>query len=199
MDKKDIVQIFKSTAALLEGHFVLTSGRHSDTYFQCAKVLQYPEYLTLFGREIAEHFEDDDIDTVISPAIGGVVICTEVGRQLGVKTIFTERKNGIMKLRRGFEIEEGENILIVEDVLTTGGSIKEVVDIVNRFKGNIKGIGLVVDRSGGKIKMHDNQYSVLQHKAVSFAENEIPQELTEIPIQKPGSRILESELRSNNA
>ena len=112
-----LLQIFKSTGALLEGHFVLTSGRHSATYFQCAKVLQYPEYLTLFGREITDYFEDYDIDTVISPAIGGVVIGTEVGRQLGVKTIFTERKDGEMKLRRGFEIEEGENILIVEDVI----------------------------------------------------------------------------------
>ena len=109
MDKNDLIQIFKSTGALLEGHFVLTSGRHSPTYFQCAKVLQYPEYLTLFGREIADYFEDYNIDTVISPAIGGVVIGTEVGRQLGVKTIFTERKNGKMKLRRGFEIEKGEN------------------------------------------------------------------------------------------
>lgn len=188
MDKKDIIQIFKSTEALLDGHFVLTSGRHSNTYFQCAKVLQYPEYLTLFGREITEHFENYDIDTVISPAIGGVVIGTEVGRQLGMKTIFTERIDGEMKLRRGFEIEEGENILIAEDVLTTGGSIKEVIEIINKFKGNIVGIGLVVDRSGGKVKLNDNQYSVLQHEAISYAENEIPKELAEIPIQKPGSR-----------
>jgi len=188
MDKKDTIQIFKSTEALLEGHFVLTSGKHSNTYFQCAKVLQYPEYLTLFGREITDHFEEYDIDIVISPAIGGIVIGTEVGRQLGVKTIFTERKDGEMKLRRGFEIEEGEKILIVEDVLTTGGSIKEVVKIINKLKGNIVGIGLVVDRSGGKVKLHGNQYSVLQHQAISYAQNEVPKELAEIPIQKPGSR-----------
>jgi len=188
MDKKDIIQIFKSTEALLEGHFVLTSGRHSNTYFQCAKVLQYPEYLTLFGREITDHFEEYDIDAVISPAIGGVVIGTEVGRQLGIKTIFTERKDGVMKLRRGFEIEEGEKLLIVEDVLTTGGSIKEVVEIINKLKGNIVGIGLVVDRSSGKVNLHENQYSVLQHQAISYAENEVPKELADIPIQKPGSR-----------
>ena len=102
MDKNDILEIFRSTVALLEGHFVLTSGRHSDTYFQCAKVLQYPEYLTLFSRIIADHFENENIDTVISPAIGGIVVGTDVGRQLGVKTIFTERKDGKMKLRRGF-------------------------------------------------------------------------------------------------
>ena len=188
MDKNDILQIFKSTGALLEGHFVLTSGRHSATYFQCAKVLQYPEYLTLFAREIADHFERKAIDAVISPAIGGVVIGTEVGRQLGVKTIFTERKDGAMKLRRGFEIEEGENILIIEDVITTGGSVKEVIDIVNKYNGNIVGVGVVVGRSGGKLKLHDEQFSVLRHEAVSYAEEDIPQELAEIPIQKPGSR-----------
>jgi orotate phosphoribosyltransferase len=188
MDKKDILDIFKSTEALLEGHFILTSGRHSDTYFQCAKVLQYPEYLTLFGREITDHFEKYDIDTVISPAIGGVVIGTEVGRQLGVKTIFTERKEGKMKIRRGFEIEKGERILIVEDVLTTGGSIKEVIEIINKFEGKIIGIGLVVDRSGGKVKLHENQFSVLQHQAISYNESEVPKKLAEIPIRKPGSR-----------
>ena len=190
MDKNDILEIFRSTGALLEGHFVLTSGRHSDTYFQCAKVLQYPEYLTLFSRILTDHFEDDKIDTVISPAIGGSVVGTEVGRQLGVKTIFTERKDGIMKLRRGFEIEKGERILIVEDVLTTGGSIKEVFDIVEAYKGKIVGVGLVVDRSGGNIKLHKNQFAVLEYKTTSFTEDEIPEILAEIPIQKPGSRSI---------
>ena len=188
MDKNDILEIFRSTGALLEGHFVLTSGRHSETYFQCAKVLQYSEYLTLFSRIIADHFENDKIDVVISPAIGGIVIGTDVGRQLGVKAIFTERKDGIMKLRRGFEIEEGEQILIVEDVLTTGGSIKEVIKIVEEHKGKIVGVGLVVDRSGGSIKLHKKQMSVVEYKTPSFSEDEIPNYLAEIPVQKPGSR-----------
>lgn len=188
MDKNDILEIFRSTGALLEGHFILTSGRHSETYFQCAKVLQYPEYLTLFGRILADHFEDDKIDAVISPAIGGIVIGTDVGRQLGVKTIFTERKDGAMKLRRGFEIEKGERILVVEDVLTTGGSINEVIEIVKENKGKIAGVGVVVDRSGGNIKLHKNQVAVLKHKTVSFAESDIPGHLAEIPVQKPGSR-----------
>ena len=188
MDKNDILEIFRSTGALLVGHFVLTSGRHSDTYFQCAKVLQFPEYLTLFSRIITDHFENDKIDTVISPAIGGIVVGTDVGRQLGVKTIFSERKNGKMKLRRGFEIEKGERILIVEDVLTTGGSIKEVIDIVKENKGIVCGVGVVVDRSGGNIKLNKNQFAVLEHKTTSFTEDEIPEFLAEIPIQKPGSR-----------
>jgi orotate phosphoribosyltransferase len=188
MDKNDILKIFRSTGALLEGHFILTSGRHSETYFQCAKVLQYPEYLTLFGRIIADHFKDDEIDAVISPAIGGIVIGTEVGRQLGLKTIFTERKDEMMKLRRGFEIEKDERILVVEDVLTTGGSINEVIKIVRENKGKVTGVGVVVDRSGGNINLHRNQVSVLKHKTISFAENEIPGYLAEIPVQKPGSR-----------
>lgn len=188
MNKYDILEIFRSTGALLEGHFILTSGRHSDTYFQCAKVLQYPEYLTLFSMMIADHFEDAKIDAVISPAIGGIVVGTDVGRQLGVKTIFTERKEGTMKLRRGFEIEKGERILIVEDVLTTGGSIKEVIEIVKERKGKIAGVGVVVDRSGGSIKLHKDQMAVLEHKTISFAESELPEYLTAIPPQKPGSR-----------
>ena len=190
MDKNDILEIFRSTEALLEGHFVLTSGRHSDTYFQCAKVLQYPEYLTLFSRIIADHFENDKIDTVISPAIGGIVVGTDVGLQLGVKTIFTERKEGTMKLRSGFEIEKGERILIVEDVLTTGGSINEVIKIVKENMGKVIGVGVVVDRSGGNIKLNKNQVAVLEHKTISFDASEIPGYLAEIPIQKPGSRTI---------
>lgn len=188
MDKNDILEIFRSTGALLEGHFILTSGRHSETYFQCAKVLQYPEYLTLFGRIIADHFKDDEIDAVISPAIGGIVIGTEVGRQLDLKTIFTERKDEMMKLRRGFEIEKDERILVVEDVLTTGGSINEVIKIVRENKGKVTGVGVVVDRSGGNIKLDRNQVAVLKHKTISFAENKIPTYLADIHIQKPGSR-----------
>ncbi|MEE9574146.1 MAG: orotate phosphoribosyltransferase [Candidatus Neomarinimicrobiota bacterium] len=188
MDKNDILEIFRSTEALLEGHFILTSGRHSETYFQCAKVLQYPEYLTLFGRIIADHFKDDKIDAVISPAIGGIVIGTEVGRQLGVKTIFTERKDGIMKLRRGFEIEKGERILVVEDVLTTGGSINEVIEIVKENEGKVSGVGVVVDRSGGNVELHKNQVAVLKHRTISYTESEIPGYLADIPVQKPGSR-----------
>ncbi len=188
MDKNDILETFRSTGALLEGHFILTSGRHSETYFQCAKVLQYPEYLTLFGRIIADHFKDDKIDAVISPAIGGIVIGTEVGRQLGVKTIFTERKDGIMKLRRGFEIEKGERILVVEDVLTTGGSINEVIEIVKENEGKVSGVGVVVDRSGGNVELHKNQVAVLKHRTISYTESEIPGYLADIPVQKPGSR-----------
>jgi len=122
MNNQDqLIEIFQKTGALLEGHFILTSGRHSPTYFQCAKVLQYPEYLQKFSNEIVNYFQDINVDIVITPAIGGIVLGTEIGRQLNKQTIFAEREQGIMTLRRGFEINPETNVLVIEDVITTGG------------------------------------------------------------------------------
>ena len=188
MDKEDIIDVFKETGALLTGHFVLTSGKHSPSYFQCAKVLQYPEHLTLFASMIAENFMNTKIDAVISPAIGGVVLGTEVGRLLNTKTIFAERKNGAMCIRRGFEIEKYQNILVVEDVITTGGSVKEVINEVIKLGGIISGVGVLVDRSNGNINIHKNQYSIIELHAVSYDKESVPKNLKEIPVQKPGSR-----------
>jgi orotate phosphoribosyltransferase len=183
-----ILSIFKETDALLNGHFVLSSGKHSRTYFQCAKVLQHPEFLTAFSIMIADEFESSHPDVVISPAIGGVVLGTEVGTQLGVRTIFAERKKGKMVIRRGFEINPGEKVLIVEDVITTGGSVKEVVEIVEEAKGNIIGVGVLVDRSNGTAKIHPKQYSITSLNLESFDNNNVPSDLAKIPIQKPGSK-----------
>ena len=185
-----VLDIFRETGALLQGHFILTSGRHSDSYFQCAKVLQHPEHLQLFANEIVDGFRDLSIDLVISPAVGGIVLGTEVGRQLNVQTIFTERENGVMTLRRGFEILAGNNVLVVEDVVTTGGSVQEVMNVVNKAGANIVGVGVLVDRSGGLIKLHDNQFCVTELEAVSFGADEVPEELASIPVLKPGSRSL---------
>ena len=189
-ERDQILSIFRSTEALLEGHFVLTSGRHSASYFQCAKVLQHPEYLTAFSIMIADEFEDQAPDVVISPAIGGVVLGTEVGTQLGCRTIFAERKEGDMVIRRGFHIEKGEKVLVVEDVITTCGSVKEVMDLVEQASGNIIGVGVLVDRSNGSVTLHNNQYSIVKLDAVSYGEDEVPDDLAAIPIQKPGSRYL---------
>ena len=189
-ERDQILSIFRSTEALLEGHFVLTSGRHSASYFQCAKVLQHPEYLTAFSIMIADEFEDQAPDVVISPAIGGVVLGTEVGTQLGCRTIFAERKEGNMVIRRGFHIEKGEKVLVVEDVITTGGSVKEVMGLVEEAGGNILGVGVLVDRSNGSVTLHNNQYSIVKLDAVSYGEDEVPDDLAAIPIQKPGSRYL---------
>ena len=189
-ERDQILSIFRSTEAFLEGHFVLTSGRHSASYFQCAKVLQHPEYLTAFSIMIADEFEDQAPDVVISPAIGGVVLGTEVGTQLGCRTIFAERKEGNMVIRRGFHIEKGEKVLVVEDVITTGGSVKEVMDLVEKAGGKILGVGVLVDRSNGSVTLHNNQYSIVKLDAVSYGEDEVPDDLAAIPIQKPGSRYL---------
>ena len=185
-----VLDIFRETGALLQGHFILTSGRHSASYFQCAKVLQYPEHLQLFANEIVNYFRDLSIDLVISPAVGGIVLGTEVGRQLNVQTIFTERESGVMTLRRGFEILAGNNVLVVEDVVTTGGSVQEVMNVSIKAGANIVGVGVLVDRSGGAVKLHDNQFCVTEMEVVSYEADEVPEKLASIPILKPGSRSL---------
>ena len=189
-DQDQLIEIFQKTGALLEGHFILTSGRHSSMYFQCAKVLQYPEYVHKFSKQIVNHFQDINIDIVISPAVGGIVLGTEVGRQLNKQTIFAEREQGIMTLRRGFEILPNYNVLVVEDVITTGGSVKEVIELVKSSRAEVAGVGVLVDRSGGKVKLHEKQFCVTELEAVSYGDDEIPEDLANIPVLKPGSRSL---------
>lgn len=191
LPKDQILQIFKETDALLEGHFVLTSGLHSPHYFQCAKVLQYPKYLHLLAGDIAKHYEYSEIEVVISPAVGGIVVCTEVGRVLGVRTIFAERENGEMKLRRGFGIRKGERVLVVEDVVTTGGSVEEVCRLVTNAGATLVGIGCIVDRSNGKAKFDAKFYSVMEMDVQTYAADAIPGSLASIPVSKPGSRGLQ--------
>ena len=191
MNNQDhLIEIFQKTGALLEGHFILTSGRHSPTYFQCAKVLQYPEYLQKFSNEIVNYFQDINVDIVITPAVGGIVLGTEIGRQLNKQTIFAEREQGIMTLRRGFEINPETNVLVIEDVITTGGSVSEVIELVNNSEANVVGVGVLVDRSGGKVKLHEKQFCVTELEAVSYGDDQIPEDLANIPVLKPGSRSL---------
>tara|TARA_Y100001934_G_C12222581_1_gene711437 strand:- start:521 stop:1099 length:579 start_codon:yes stop_codon:yes gene_type:complete len=189
-DQDQLIEIFQKTGALLQGHFILTSGRHSPTYFQCAKVLQYPEYLKRFSNEIVHHFQEAEIDMVITPAVGGIVLGTEVGRQLNKQTIFAEREQGVMTLRRGFEISPKSNVLVIEDVITTGGSVQEVIELVANSDATVTGVGVLVDRSGGKVKLHEKQFCVTELEAVSYGDDEIPDDLANIPVIKPGSRSL---------
>jgi orotate phosphoribosyltransferase len=191
LPKEQILQIFKETDALLEGHFVLTSGLHSPHYFQCAKVLQYPKYLHLLAGDIAKHYEYSEVEVVISPAVGGIVVGTEVGRVLGVRTVFAERENGVMKLRRGFDIKKGERVLVVEDVVTTGGSVDEVCALVKNSDAKLVGIGCIVDRSNGKAQFDAKFYSVMEMDVQTYPADNIPETLAAIPISKPGSRGLQ--------
>lgn len=188
LPKEQILEIFKETKALLEGHFLLTSGLHSPQYFQCARVLQFPKYLHLFAGEIARHFEYNDVEVVLSPAIGGIVVGTEVGRMLGARTIFAERVNGVMELRRGFEIKPNERVLVVEDVVTTGGSTNEVVEIVRQAKGIVVGVSCIVDRSNGKARFDAKSFSVLQMEVVTYPPDQCPLCAEGSVAVKPGSR-----------
>ena len=149
MNQEQILEHFKETDALLEGHFILSSGLHSPKYLQCALALQFPADAAKFGRAIAEHFTDAEIETVTSPAIGGLIIGYEVAKALNVRFIWTERENGVMTLRRGFSIKENEKILVVEDVITTGGSTRECIEALESRGAKVVGAASIIDRSNG--------------------------------------------------
>ena len=188
LPQEEILQIFKETDALLEGHFQLTSGLHSPNYFQCAKVLQFPKYLHLFAGEIVKHFEYSEVELVIAPAMGGIVVATEVGRMLDCRTIFAERKDNALQLRRGFSIKPGERVLVCEDVVTTGGSVFETIDIVQKAKGNVVGVGFIVDRSGGKVTFNAKSTSILTMNVITYKPEECPLCRQGSQAIKPGSR-----------
>ena len=188
LTENNILDIFKKTGALLHGHFLLTSGRHSNMYFQCAKVLQYPEYTEQVCSIIADHFRNYKIDTVISPAMGGIIVGQEVARQLNKRSIFAEREDKKLTLRRGFSIDRGEKVLVCEDVVTTGGSVFEVIDIVKDLGGEVVGVGYIVDRSNGKVDFGYPQKSTMKMEVVSYLSEECPLCKENIPLVKPGSR-----------
>ena len=147
---EEVIEKFRQTGALLEGHFVLTSGLHSNVYLQCALVLQHPSQAEEFGRAIATHFNDSNIEVVASPAIGGLIVGHEVARALGARFIWTERDNGKMTLRRGFALTPNEKILVVEDVVTTGGSTRETIETLQANGGDVVAAASIIDRSSGE-------------------------------------------------
>jgi orotate phosphoribosyltransferase len=191
MNPDQVLSIFTDTGALLEGHFLLTSGLHSNQYFQCAKMLQYPGHCESVCRVIADHFRTHRVDVVVAPAMGGIVVAQEVGRQLGVRTIFAERKEGVMQIRRGFAIAAGERVLVCEDVVTTGGSVQEVINLVLERRGVLAGVACIVDRSGGTVRFDrapEALVSVLRMNAVTYKPDACPLCAQGIPVVKPGSR-----------
>ena len=190
ISSEQMIQIFKDTEGLLEGHFQLTSGLHSNRYFQCAKVFQYPHHAETLCSEIAANFKDSNIDLVVSPAVGGIVVGQEVARLLGVRHIFTERVDGQMTLRRGFTIDAGEKALVVEDVTTTGGSVKEVIKTLQGMEATIVSVGAVVDRSGGTVDFGVPYFSLLQIDVETFEPDNCPLCESGSEAVKPGSRGL---------
>ena len=149
MKPTEVIERFRTSGALLEGHFVLSSGLHSNVYLQCALVLQYPEEAAAFGKAIADHYRDKNIQLVASPAIGGIVIGHEVARSLGARFVWTERTDRQMTLRRGFTVVPGETTLVVEDVITTGGSTRDTIDALREQGANVIGAASIIDRSSG--------------------------------------------------
>ena len=187
---EESLKILKETDALLFGHFVLSSGLHSDQYVQCAKLLSQPKKAELLCESLVEKIKKiyNDIDIVLSPAIGGIVIGYEVGRQLGVNTIFAEREDNKLILRRGFNIPKDSKVLIVEDVITTGKSALECLEIVKTNKASLVGFCCMIDRSDSKILIKDKIISQIKFPLKTFTEKNLPQELKKIPAIKPGSR-----------
>ena len=190
--KERALEVLKEAGVLLEGHFLLTSGRHSEKYLQCAKIFQYTKYSEELCQSLAEQFKDAGVEVVIGPAIGAIQMTYEVSRHLGVKNIFAEREDGKMTLRRGFTIEPGQKVLVVEDVVTTGGSVREVIDIVKEMGGDVVGLGVIVDRTGGKIDFGVPLASVVSIEVESFEKDDCPLCKKGIPLVKPGSRQIKA-------
>lgn len=191
LDHHQAMEIFKRAGALMEGHFLLTSGRHSNQYMQCAQVLQYPQETELLARHLAEAFKDDQVGLVVGPAMGGIIVAYEVARQLGVHGIFTERQDGQMCLRRGFVIKPGQRVLVVEDVITTGGSVREVIEVVQNAGAQVVGVGVLVDRSSGKADFGVKTKAVLSLDIESWEAEKCPLCAEgKLPVIKPGIRSL---------
>jgi orotate phosphoribosyltransferase len=192
LTKEEVAAIFQNTGAMLTGHFLLTSGKHSDRYFQCALVLQHPDHTGTLCRELAAKFAGENVSAVIGPAMGGIIVSYEVARALGVRSLFAERENGAMTLRRGFSIRPGERVLVVEDVVTTGGSVREVIEVVRKLGGEVVGAGVLVDRSNGTVDLGVRKEALLVTQAVAYDPAECPLCKQGIPAVKPGSRNIQA-------
>ena len=186
------LKILKETDALLEGHFILSSGLHSKQYVQCAKLLSYPEKAVAICSSLAEIISNtfNKIDMVLAPAVGGIVVGYEIGKQLSSETIFAERLSGNLVLRRGFKIPEKSNVLIVEDVITTGKSALECAKIIEENKSKLVGYACIIDRSDDNIVIKDKIISQIKLHIPTFKEEELPAELKKIEPVRPGSRNL---------
>jgi len=189
---EQVKAILQETSAVQEGHFLLSSGLHSPVYIQCALVFQHPHQAARLGAEMAELFAGERVDVVISPAVGGIVAGQEVARALGARAIFAERESGVMRLRRDFRIRPGERVLVVDDVMTRGGSVGETLQVVRSSAGEAVGIAVVVDRSGGDLDWEEPLRSLIRMEAVTYPPEECPLCRDGLPLVKPGSRKQES-------
>ena len=186
---EDLLALFRKTGALLDGHFILRSGLHSREYFQCAILLQYTDIAAQVCGQLADKLRKFDCDTVISPALGGIIVGQEVGRSLGKRHIFVEKEDGKLVLRRGFQISPNEKFIVVEDVVTRGGRVQETVDIVRGHGGIVSAVGVIVDRSGApKPDFGCPFVSLVEMNVENFSPENLPPDLAKIPAMKPGSK-----------
>jgi orotate phosphoribosyltransferase len=192
MTRDELLDLFRRSGALLEGHFRLTSGLHSSGYLQCALVLQHPAHAEALGRAIADRTRSFRPTAVLSPALGGVVIGHEVGRALGVRALFAERQDGELTLRRGFVIAENDRVLVVEDVLTTGGSTRETMQVARASGGQVVGAASIVNRSGGRAEFEVPFASLLDIDLPTYEPDKCPLCAQGLPVVKPGSRPVAS-------
>ena len=182
----EVLKLLEQAQGVLHGHFCLTSGLHSDIYFQCAKLYQYPEITEQLGSKLAELLKNIDFDTIVAPAIGAVIIGYETAKNAHKRNLFVERKDGIMQLRRGYSLKKGEKVVIIEDVITTARTIKETIDAIKEFEPEIVAVGCIVDRTKGKTEY--NIKSLLQIDPVVYEPDNCPLCKEGIPVVKPGSR-----------
>jgi orotate phosphoribosyltransferase len=186
---EDLLALFRKTGALLDGHFVLRSGLHSRQYFQCAILLQHTDIAAQVCGQLADKFREFDCDTVISPALGGIIVGQEVGRALGKRHIFVEKEDGKLVLRRGFQVSPNERFIVVEDVVTRGGRVQETINIVRSHGGIVSAVGVIVDRSGEtKPDFGCPFISLVEMTVENFPANDVPSDLAKIPAVKPGSK-----------
>jgi orotate phosphoribosyltransferase len=186
---EDLLALFRKTSALLDGHFVLRSGLHSRQYFQCAILLSHTDIAERVCKLLADQLRVFDCNSVISPALGGIIVGQEVGRSLGKRHIFVEKDEGKLVLRRGFKIENGEKFVVVEDVVTRGGRVQETIDIVRANGGAVSAVGVIVDRSGNNKPDFGCPFvSLVEMNVENFPADKVPPDLAKIPVMKPGSK-----------
>jgi orotate phosphoribosyltransferase len=183
----EVLEIFKTAGAIKEGHFLLTSGLHSPVYWEKFRILQYPHLTEKLCRLIAQHFRGQEIDVVAGPTTGGIILAFETARQLGVKSIFAEKEGGMRIFRRDFEISPREHVLIVDDILTTGNSVRETMSAVDRLGGTIIGLGVLVDRGEKGLDFGLPFFSCLRAPTIAYSPQECPLCAAHIPLTKPGS------------
>lgn len=188
----EVLNLLERAEGVLHGHFCLTSGLHSDIYFQCAKLYQYPEITSELGKRLAEKLSDIEFDTIVAPAIGAVIIGYETAKNAKKRNLFVERKDGVMQLRRGYTLKKGEKVVIIEDVITTARTIKETMDAIKEYEPEVVAVGCIVDRTKGKTEY--NIKSLLQIDPVVYDPNDCPLCKEGIELVKPGSR---TEVKAN--